>query len=97
MYYYRRMALTRLRLVVSGRVQGVGYRWFVYETARRLGVTGWTRNCDDGTVEIEAEGGDTVLEELIAEIRTGNPMARVDGLKREQIAARGEKMFEIRS
>ena len=97
MYHVARMALTRLRVVVSGRVQGVGYRWFVYERAQRLGITGWVRNRQDDTVEIEAEGGDAALDELIAEIRSGNPMARVDGLKSKKIAARGDTAFEIQS
>jgi acylphosphatase len=96
MYDSRAVALTRLRIVAEGRVQGIGYRWFVRESARRLGVSGWTRNRDDGSVEVEAEGGAEALEALVAELRTGHPLARVDGLSSETVAATGEQGFEIR-
>ena len=81
--------------MVEGRVQGVGYRWFVRESARRLGIAGWARNRDDGSVEIEAEGGAQALEAFVAELRTGNPLARVDRLSSKTVAAQGEKSFEI--
>ena len=89
------MGLTRLRVTVTGRVQGVGYRWFVRQLAARLGVTGWVRNRDDGAVELEAEGDGGVLEALAGELRTGNPLARVDRIEKETIAARGDRSFEI--
>jgi len=87
--------LTRLRLVVEGHVQGVGYRWFVRESAQRLGLSGWVRNRDDGSVEIEAEGAAKVLETFVGELRTGNPIARVDRLSSEIVAATGDARFEI--
>jgi acylphosphatase len=90
------MALTRRRLVVAGLVQGVGYRWFVRETAQRLGVSGWARNREDGSVEIEAEGDSGVLEAFAGELRTGHPAARVDRLESTTMQAQGDKSFEIR-
>src|SRR5687767_9162483 len=96
LYHSLAVALTRLRWVVEGLVQGVGFRWFVRESAAKLGLTGWVRNREDGAVEIEAEGAAGALEELAGVLRTGNPMARVDRLSTETIAARGDEGFEIR-
>lgn len=88
--------MTRLRFLVEGRVQGVGYRWFVRETAARLGLTGWTRNLEDGTVEIEAEGAAQALEAFAGELRTGNALARISSLRSARIEPQGDKSFEIR-
>lgn len=83
-------------MVVEGHVQGVGYRWFVRESARRLGLSGWVRNRDDGSVELEAEGAAEVLETFVGELRTGNPTARVDRLSTQTVAVMRERDFEIR-
>jgi acylphosphatase len=71
----------RLRLEVHGRVQGVGFRWFIREAARRRGVAGWVRNRADGGVELEVSGTEPSLHELIAIIREGPPGARVDEVR----------------
>ena len=96
LYHSNALGLTRLRLLVEGKVQGVGYRWFVRETAMRLGLTGWVRNCDDGSVELEAQGAANVLETFASELKTGNPLARVDRMTREATAATGETGFDIK-
>ncbi len=70
--------LARLRAEVYGRVQGVGFRYFVRSHAQRLGVRGWVRNRRDGAVELEAEGPREALERLLALIRQGPPAARVE-------------------
>jgi acylphosphatase len=70
--------LATVHLEVVGRVQGVGFRWFVREAARRAGVAGWVRNHDDGRVEIVASGPDDAIAEVVAAARTGPPGARVD-------------------
>ena len=71
----------RLRLEIHGRVQGVGFRWFVREAARRRGVAGWVRNRVDGSVELEVSGTEPSLRELIAVIREGPPGARVEDVR----------------
>ena len=73
----------RALLIVRGRVQGVGFRWFVVKRARALGVTGWVRNRPDGAVEAEGEGDRDTLERWIAAVREGPPGARVDDLDAE--------------
>jgi acylphosphatase len=70
-----------LHVVVRGRVQGVGYRDFVYMRARFLGLRGYVRNLPDmRSVEVVAEGDRTGLEQLLDHLREGPRGARVDGL-----------------
>ena len=64
--------------MVHGDVQGVGFRYFVQRTGAQLGLTGWVRNNDDGTVELVAEGGRDKLEELNRAVGRGPRMAHVD-------------------
>jgi acylphosphatase len=70
----------RLHVLVRGRVQGVGFRWFVRETARELGLAGWVRNRPDGSVEVAAEGSADLLEKLRHELLQGPPGAAVASL-----------------
>ena len=72
------MSDTRASIVVSGRVQGVSFRYFTQRRAEDLGVTGWVRNCDDGTVEALFEGEDGAVRQAIDACRQGPPAARVD-------------------
>ncbi len=68
----------RVHLVVSGIVQGVAFRAYTVDEARRLGVAGWVRNLADGRVEVEAEGERRAVEALVAWCRRGPPAAQVD-------------------
>jgi acylphosphatase len=70
-----------LYVAVRGRVQGVGFRWFVRERARALGLTGWVRNRQDGSVEVLAEGSDTALREFLEVLRAGPSGARVSDVE----------------
>lgn len=85
-----------VRVIVSGRVQGVGYRWFVRETATTCGLVGWVRNRREGTVEAELHGDDEALRDVIAALRQGPRSARVDALQITDIAADRHDGFEIR-
>jgi acylphosphatase len=60
-----------LHAVIEGHVQGVGFRYFVKETAERLQLTGWVRNRYDGTVELSVEGGSTHLQALLDAVHVG--------------------------
>jgi acylphosphatase len=73
--------MNHLRLVVRGRVQGVGFRYFVLQEARALGLDGAVRNRPDGAVEVEAEGAEPVLRALIGLVRRGPSGARVDDVE----------------
>jgi acylphosphatase len=66
-----------LHVVIRGRVQGVGFRWFVREQGRLLGVCGWVKNRSDGGVEVTADGDAAALEMLRARLRRGPPGADV--------------------
>lgn len=68
----------RARWRVYGRVQGVGFRWFIRQTARALHLSGYARNLPDGTVEVEADGADAALADLYRTLTYGPPGARVD-------------------
>jgi acylphosphatase len=68
------------RVLVGGAVQGVGYREFARRAALRLGVTGWVRNCSDGSVEALICGPREAVEALVAEMRKGPRSAAVDNL-----------------
>ena len=61
----------RLRVRITGRVQGVGFRWFVREEARRLGLSGWVTNLDSGDVEVAAGGESASLARLRAALAVG--------------------------
>jgi len=68
------------RLVMSGRVQGVGFREATVDAARAAGVVGWVRNRADGTVEVLAQGSSDAVDRLVAWCRRGPPLARVTGV-----------------
>jgi acylphosphatase len=69
----------RVRVLISGRVQGVAYRYFAEKCAVTHGVTGWVKNLFDGRVEVLAEGGREDLDLFLARLKEGPRMARVEG------------------
>jgi acylphosphatase len=69
------------RFIVRGRVQGVGFRWFVEAEARSLGIAGWVRNNADGTVEVLAIGNRNQLSNLRSRLQRGPRAARVDNVE----------------
>ncbi len=81
--------MERLHAVVHGDVQGVGFRYFVQRKARQLGLLGWVRNNDDGTVEVVAEGARPELEQLKRAVEEGPRMAQVDRVDARWSAATG--------
>lgn len=79
----------RLEAAVHGRVQGVGYRYFVRQEAMRLGLSGWVTNEPDGSVRVVAEGSTPALEKLEALLSDGPSGARVENLDVRWAEARG--------
>ena len=73
--------MARLHVRIHGRVQGVGFRWFAREEARRLGLSGWVTNRPSGEVEVEAGGEATSLERLRRALEVGPPGAHVERLE----------------
>ena len=85
-----------MRVVVTGRVQGVWFRDSMREVARREGVYGWVRNRSDGAVEAELEGGEDAVDRVVRWAHTGPPRARVDAVQVGSVAAVGETSFRVR-
>ena len=81
---------SRLRAVVTGHVQGVGYRFYVLEQAHQLGLTGWVKNLPSGAVEVLAEGEKSMLESLLNRLRRGPSGARVSDVNLNWSTASGE-------
>lgn len=86
------------RWVLSGRVQGVGFRWFVARRATGLGLVGWARNLADGRVEVVAAGAPTALARLDRELRDGPRLSRVEHVETSEYQhdMSKAKSFDIR-
>jgi acylphosphatase len=87
-----------LHFLIRGRVQGVGFRWFVHREASELGLRGWVRNTDTGDVELVAAGPPEDLDELRTELKKGSRGSRVDKViehELEESEAASLKDFEI--
>ncbi len=84
------------RFLISGRVQGVGYRYFAERAAHETGVTGWARNLDDGRVEVHANGTRARLEDFESRLRQGPRFADVRGVEVQDAAVLELEGFTIR-
>jgi acylphosphatase len=80
---------------VRGRVQGVGFRYFVQRAATELGLTGYVKNLEDGGVEVYAAGGETLLSELERHLWKGPPYSEVRGVDVQEAAVRRYGSFRI--
>lgn len=85
-----------LRSLISGRVQGVGYRYSTREKAMALGLAGWVRNLPDGRVEAVVEGDRTQVIRLVEWLQSGPSAARVDAVKTAEQPLQHFATFEIR-
>jgi DNA ligase D-like protein (predicted 3'-phosphoesterase) len=83
-------------VLVSGTVQGIGFRESTRRRARKLGVLGWVRNEDDGTVAVHAEGEPGAVEELVAFLREGPRGADVRGVEVDEVRVEGHEQFAVR-
>jgi acylphosphatase len=88
--------MRRVRVVVGGEVQGVGYRYTMRMIAREAGVSGWVRNRRDGTVEAEFEGSPERVDQVLAWMAEGPPGARVGSATVTDAAPAGDAGFEVR-
>lgn len=82
-------------LRISGRVQGVGFRYSMAQEAERLGVTGWVRNCRDGTVEAVVDGAETAVEAILEWARRGPRAAQVAEVRIDEVPENFRR-FEMR-
>jgi acylphosphatase len=89
--------ISRIQLRVTGRVQGVGFRYFVQSRARSFGLRGWVRNEDDGSVLLLAEGETQLLDLLTEAVSRGPRGARVDAVRSEPVIdSEALTEFEVR-
>lgn len=88
--------MNRYHIIVKGLVQGVGFRYFVYYTAKSLDLTGWVKNQYDGSVELEAQGREANLKEFIEKLREGNRYSEVETLDIQEVdLLERERSFRI--
>lgn len=90
------MADCARRVRVTGKVQGVFFRAWTRDQARELGVSGWVRNCDDGSVEAQLEGEETAVARLIDRMRQGPPSADVRHVRVEEAEPNQFAKFHVR-
>lgn len=89
--------MVRFYIRVSGRVQGVGFRWFTCAAAARLDLTGWVRNREDGDVEMEVQGDEGPVEEFVQAVSRGPRYAIVEDMERHPLIPEpGEQSFHER-
>jgi acylphosphatase len=84
--------------IIKGRVQGVGFRWFVHREAGARGLKGWVRNTDAGEVEVMVAGSEEQLDELRAQLERGSRGSRVDSVQErvlEEAMAQNLESFQI--
>jgi acylphosphatase len=84
------------RIIIKGKVQGVGYRYYVLKIANDLNLCGFVRNCSDGKVEIEAEGDSISINTLIDFCHVGPPRAIINGITSQSQPIVGYTTFQIR-
>ena len=90
------MSETRARFRITGRVQGVGFRWFTLQAAEKLGLSGWVRNEPDGSVSCEAQGDAACLSEFAEVLERGPRWGSVREVHREDLSPIEGRGFEIR-
>lgn len=89
--------MTRFSIIVDGRVQGVGFRFFTQLTASNLKLTGWCKNLHDGRVQIEAQGSEETLNQFIISLKKGNNFSRIDEMVINEIPIiENEKKYSIK-
>ena len=85
----------RRHIIFYGSVQGVGFRYRAYHAAQSFGVSGWVKNCWDGSVEMEAEGTEKAIDDMILAIEKGT-FVRIEDMSVRSLPLHGDYGFEIR-
>ena len=87
--------MKRVHVIVSGLVQGVGFRYFAVSLASKYQISGWVRNLYNGDVELEAEGTSERLQFFLQEVQEGNRFVRVRNMEVSTISLKNEKGFRV--
>lgn len=89
--------MIRYSILVDGKVQGVGFRFFTQLTAANLKLTGWCKNLNDGRVQIEVQGSEETLNQFISALKKGNNFSRIDEMVVDEITViENEKKYSIK-
>lgn len=88
--------MKRYRIKVKGKVQGVFYRSSAQAKAKELSLGGWVKNEEDGSVLMEAEGGEAKLEKMLEWCRQGPGAAEVNDIEQQEVEPQGQNRFEVR-
>lgn len=88
--------MEKWHLIVKGRVQGVGFRYFTAQSARENNISGWVRNLPGGAVEIHGQGEEADLRLFLDAVKQGPSMSRVDGVDKETLPPDSSNGFSIR-
>ncbi|MCD8325486.1 MAG: acylphosphatase [Lachnospiraceae bacterium] len=88
--------MIRKHFVVSGRVQGVGFRYTAARVAEKYGLTGWVRNREDETVELEIQGPKELVDTYIKRVQLSSVWMRIEHVEETDIAVIDEKSFRVR-
>jgi acylphosphatase len=88
--------MKRTRVIIGGRVQGVGFRYFVLDNAQRYDIKGYVKNMPGGNVEVDAEGERDQLDAFLRECQQGPPAARVDSFHIDDLPVYGYSRFRIK-
>ncbi len=86
----------RRHFIVSGRVQGVGFRYTAYQVANSYGLTGWVRNCYDGTVELEVQGPEGLVGTFLKRMQLMNKWMRIEHVEGNDMPVINESGFQER-
>lgn len=87
--------MKRVHVIVSGRVQGVGFRYFAVSLASKYQISGWVRNLYNGDVELEAEGTSDRLQFFLQEVQEGNRFVQVRNMEVSTLSLKNEKGFRV--
>lgn len=84
-----------LFIKIYGHVQGVGFRYFTYKIAKRMGINGYVRNAEDGSVEIHAQGNENILREFVNQVSRGPISAIVTNVEYKEVSEENFQNFQI--
>lgn len=90
------MEKQRIKIKVTGIVQGVGFRYFTQRSACSLGICGFVENLEDGSVVIEGEGDKERLEQFVRVINRGPQWAKVENIETDNMPAKGDETFRVK-
>lgn len=88
--------MDKIFVKIYGQVQGIGYRWFVLETAKKYNLSGWVKNCQDLTVECAVKGSDEEIKKFLNDIKTKHPLAFVEKMEIKKFEEEIEDEFLIK-